>query len=83
MVAGTMSGIGRDMSGDPSELLTVERAAEVFGVDPEIMAAFVAKEFVPSVRGRDGVYYVRRSDVDTYLAPGRRLADDWRRRGLI
>lgn len=71
------------MNGDPSELLTVERAAQVFGIDIDIMLAFVAKEIMPSVRGRDGVYYVRRSDVDTYLAPGRRMADDWRRRGMV
>lgn len=71
------------MNGDPSELMTVERAAQVFGIDADIMLAFVAKEIVPSVRGRDGAFYVRRSDVDTYLAPGRRLAEDWRRRGLV
>lgn len=71
------------MNGDPTELLSVERAAQVFGIDIDIMVAFVTKEIMPSVRGRDGVSYVRRSDIDTYLAPGRRLAEDWRRRGLV
>lgn len=71
------------MNGDPNDLMTIEHAARVFGIDIEIMQAFVAKEIVPSVRGRDGAYYLRGRDVEAYLAPGRRLAEDWRRRGLV